>query len=329
MAEFADILGHEGIITHLKNAILMQKVSHFYIMNGEDDSGKTMLADAFAKTLQCEKGGETPCGECRSCIQAESKNHPDIIYVGHEKPNSIGVDDVRERLVSDISIRPYSSKYKIYIIDEAEKLTPQAQNALLKTIEEPPEYGIIIFLTNNAEVFLPTILSRCVMLNLKPVNNKMIIQYLMSKCKIPEYRAELCAAFAQGRVGRAMKLANSSDFEEIKTDIIKILKNIHSMELTEIVSAIKSISSYDISVEECLDIMTMWYRDVLLFKASNNPNSLIFSDEVGDIKKAAQKSSYEGIEKIMEALDKARARLRANVNYDTTMELLLLTIKEN
>lgn len=329
MADFKDILGHETIIEHLQNAIAMNRVSHSYIFNGEDGVGKLMLAKAFAKSLQCESGGSIPCGQCRSCIQAESGNQPDIIHVTHEKPASIGVDDVRAQLVDDIVIRPYSSRYKVYIIDEAEKLTTQAQNAILKTIEEPPAYAVIIFLTNNAGVFLPTILSRCVMLNLKPVKSQLIIEYLMKKCRIPEYQAELCAAFAQGRPGRAVKLAASPDFEDIKNDIIKLLKNIHNIELAELVAAIKDINGYDISVDDCLDIMTLWYRDVLLFKVSRDPNALIFGDEVADIRKAAGMSSYEGLENIMEAFDKAKVRLRANVNFDMTMELLLLTIKEN
>lgn len=329
MADFKDILGHEGIIEHLQNAIAMNRVSHSYIFNGEDGLGKMMLAKAFAKALQCEEQSSIPCGRCRSCIQAESGNQPDIIYLTHEKPASIGVDDVRTQLVDDIVIRPYSSRYKVYIIDEAEKLTTQAQNAILKTIEEPPIYAVIIFLTNNAGIFLPTILSRCVMLNLKPVKNQLIIEYLMKHCQVPEYQAELCAAFAQGRPGRAVKLAASPDFEDIKNDIIKLLKNIHNIELTELVAAIKEINTYDISVDDCLDIMTLWYRDVLLFKVSRDPNALVFSDEVADIRKVAGKSSYEGLETIMDAFGKAKARLHANVNFDMTMELLLLTIKEN
>ena len=172
-------------------------------------------------------------------------------------------------------------------------------------------------------------MSRCVTLSLKPVKNQLIIEYLMKKCQVPEYQAELCAAFAQGRPGRAVKLAASPDFEEIKSDIIKLLKNIHNMELTELVAAIKEINNYDISVDDCLDIMTLWFRDVLLFKVSRDPNALIFTDEIGDIRKAAGKSSYEGLEIIMEAFDKAKIRLHANVNFDMTMELLLLTIKEN
>ena len=142
MAGFSEILGHEQIIEHLQNAIKLQKVSHAYILDGEEGAGKNMLARAFAQTLQCERGGTEPCGECHSCKQAMSGNQPDIITVTHEKPASIGVEDIRGQLCGDIQIKPYSSPYKIYIVDEAEKMTVQAQNALLKAIEEPPAYGV-------------------------------------------------------------------------------------------------------------------------------------------------------------------------------------------
>ena len=145
-----------------------------------------LLASAFAQTLQCEKGGVEPCGTCHSCVQAQSLNQPDIIRVTHEKPNSIGVDDIRDQLCSDILIRPYSSPWKIYIVDEAEKMTVQAQNALLKTIEEPPAYGMVLLLTENSQSFLPTILSRCVTLKLRPVKDEQIRKYLMEelRCRI-------------------------------------------------------------------------------------------------------------------------------------------------
>ena len=134
MAGFKDIVGNEQIIEHLQNAISMGKVSHAYIINGPQLSGKMMIAEAFARALQCEKEGTDGCGECKSCHQADDHNHPDIIYVSHEKPNNISVDDIRTQLNNDIVIKPYSSKYKIYIVDEAEKMNQQAQNALLKTI---------------------------------------------------------------------------------------------------------------------------------------------------------------------------------------------------
>ena len=179
MAGFHDILGHEQIIAHLQNAIEEDKVSHAYIFNGPEASGKMMLAEAFAMALQCEGEGKRPCLECRSCRQAADHNQPDIIYVSHEKPNTIGVDDIRTQINNDIDIKPYSSRYKVYIVDEAQKMNQQAQNALLKTIEEPPAYAIILLLTTNADSFLQTILSRCITLNLKAVKEDKIKEYLM------------------------------------------------------------------------------------------------------------------------------------------------------
>ena len=197
MAGFSDIIGHEQIIGHLKNAIALDKVSHAYIFNRSKLSGKMMLAEAFAMALQCEGEGTRPCLLCRSCKQAVDHNQPDIIYVSHEKPNTIGVDDIRTQINNDIVIKPYSSRYKVYIVDEAEKMNQQAQNALLKTIEEPPAYAVILLLTTNADSFLPTILSRCITLNLKVVKEDVIKSYLMKTYHIPDYQADVCAAFSQ------------------------------------------------------------------------------------------------------------------------------------
>ena len=115
MGGFKDVIGHNEIIEYIQNAVKMDKVSHAYIMNGQKGSGKKMLADLFARTLQCEGEGVEPCGECRSCKQADGNNQPDIIKVTHEKPNSISVDDIRTQVNNDILIKPYSSKYKIIL----------------------------------------------------------------------------------------------------------------------------------------------------------------------------------------------------------------------
>ena len=329
MAGFSDIVGHNQIIEHLKNAIQMEKVSHAYIFNGENNSGKMMLAEAFATALQCEEHGTEGCMNCRSCRQAKEHNQPDIIYVTHEKPNLISVDDIRHQLNNDIVIKPYSSKYKIYIVDEAEKMNAQAQNALLKTIEEPPAYGIILLLTTNADAFLPTILSRCITLNLKSVQEEMIKKHLMQKHQIPDYQAEVCAAFAQGNVGKAIQLASSGEFNELKSAALSLVKRLEDMDLYELNQQIKDISEYKNQIEEYFDLLTLWFRDVLYMKATNDVNNLIFKDEVYDIKKQAAKRTYAGIENIRKALEDARTRLKANVNFDLVIELLLLTIKEN
>lgn len=329
MAGFNEIVGHEQIIEHLKNAITMDKVSHAYIFNGPEYSGKMMLAEAFAMALQCEEHNPDGCMNCHSCKQAADRNQPDIIYVSHEKPNTISVDDIRQQLNNDIVIKPYSSKCKIYIVDEAEKMNPQAQNALLKTIEEPPAYAVIMLLTTNADSFLQTILSRCITLNLKSVKDETIRKHLMSHYQIPDYQADICTAFAQGNVGKAIQLASSDDFNQLKAAALQLLKRLEDIDLYELGAAIKQIGEFKLKVQDYFDLMMIWYRDILYFKATNDVNKLIFKDEVYDIKKQAATHSYQGIEAIIEALQKAKVRLNANVNFDLVIELLLLTIKEN
>ena len=330
MRRFADIVGQEHLKEHLENAIKMDKVSHAYIINGEKNAGKEFIAKTFAMALQCEnRQGTEPCGECHSCRQALSGNHPDIIFITHEKPGTIGVDDIRRQVNNDVAIKPYKGPKKIYIMNEGEKMTAQAQNALLKTLEEPPEYAVLLILTGNVDSLLQTILSRCVVLNIKPAKDAQIKKYLMETMEIPDYKADICVAFARGNVGKAKLLASSEEFDKVKEEAITLLKYIKEMELNEIVAAIKKITEYKFDVNDYMDILSIWYRDVLLFKATHDANLLIFKEEIQHIRKVADKSAYEGIEKIIDALGKSKQRLNANVNFDLTMELLLLTIKEN
>ena len=214
-------------------------------------------------------------------------------------------------------------------MNEAEKMTPQAQNAILKTLEEPPEYAVIMLLTSNVNALLPTILSRCVVLNMKPVADELVRNYLMHQLQVPDYKAEVCVAFARGNIGKAKSLASSEDFDNIKNEALSLLKYIQDMDLSEITAAIKKITEYKLQINDYLDLIAIWYRDVLLFKATSDVNHLVFREEISAIRRVAQRSSYEGIEEVIEALDKAKRRLDANVNFDLTMELLMLEIKEN
>lgn len=329
MGSFKDVVGHKDILKYISSAVENNRVSHAYILNGERGSGKKMLANLFAMTLLCETGDNEPCGKCHSCKQAESGNHPDIIRVTHEKPNSISVDDIRTQVNNTVDIKPYQGPYKVYIIPQADMMTPQAQNAILKTIEEPPSYAVFLLLTENAETLLPTINSRCVMLKLRNIKDTLIKKYLMENLEIPDYKADMCTAFAQGNMGRAIMLANSDHFNEIREEAVQLLKHISEMELNEIVAAVKNISVYKLEVTDYLDIIMIWYRDVLLYKATKEIDKVVFKDQLQSIKEQARKSSYEGIELILESLEKAKARLKANVNFDLVMELLFLTIKEN
>lgn len=329
MATFKDIIGQEQVKKHLQDGIKSGNLSHAYIINGETGSGRRLLASALTKTLLCENRTEQgdACCKCKSCIQADTNNHPDIRFITHEKA-SIGIDDIRDRLINDITIKPYSSSHKVYIIPDANKMTEQAQNALLKTIEEPPAYATILLLTENAENLLPTITSRCITLNTQPLGKEEITQYLIKNLQMEPEQAEIAAGFCQGNVGKAIHFASSDDFHEMKTDTLQILKKIDTMELTDIMPIIKELSQKKGKITEYLDLMLLWYRDVLMFKVTKDANLLLYRDEYKAISGQASVRNYEDIEKIIKAIDKAKIRLNANVNFETAIELLLLTIKE-
>lgn len=329
MANFKDIIGQESIKKHLQTTIKTGNLSHAYIINGEYGSGRQTIASALAKTIQCQsKTDDTDaCGVCTSCKQAESHNHPDIKYITHDK-TSISVNDIREQLNNDISIKPYSSEYKIYIIPDANKMTEQAQNALLKTIEEPPVYAIIILLTENCDSLLPTIRSRCVTLTMNPVDKDKICTYLENKFQLEPEQAQIAANYCQGNIGKAIRFASSSDFIEMKNQVLKLLKNLDSMDIASIIDTIKEFSTHKNDINDYLDLMLLWYRDVLMFKVTKDANLLLYSDEYSAISEQATKRDYENIENIIAAIDKAKVRLKANVNFDVTIELMILAMKD-
>lgn len=326
---FKNIIGHEDIIRHFKSSIELDKISHAYIIAGQVDSGKKLLARAFATTLQCEEGETEACGSCKSCLQMQSGNHPDVITVTHEKPGVISVDEIREQVIESIAIKPYRSKYKIYIIPDAQLMNTQAQNAILKTIEEPPEYGIILLLTSNLDKLLPTVQSRCLVLNTKPIRERDMLHYLQTSLGLDEEKAYFCLDFAQGNLGKAIKLAQNDEYVQVINSVVSVLKRIQEMDVEDLERALGAIEQFKLSINDYLDLMMMWYRDVLMFKVTNSVDKLLFKNEYMHLKKQAGVLSYKCIEDKINAIERAKVRLDVNANFDTTMQLLLLTLKEN
>ncbi len=348
---FNEIIGQEDAKSLLKNAIETGKHSHAYIFSGEKGSGKMMLAEAFAMMLQCENPAEDACGQCHSCKQTLSHNNPDIIYISREfdkKTNkfkrNIGVEQIREMLINDVVIKPYSNKYKIYIIEDAEKMNAQAQNAMLKTIEEPPEYAIIILLTANHNAFLQTILSRCVLIQMKTVETESIKHLLQTKYGAVDYQSEMVASFAQGNIGKAIALTQDASFNEIKTMAVSLCKKASKMDELQVSEEVKSIKEendrdkknedgesekFQGFMDQMLDLITLWFRDVLLYKATLNDELLLFKEDSYDIHDQAKACSYYGLNEIIDTITETRARLNANVNFELTIMLLIEAIKEN
>ena len=177
---------------------------------------------------------------------------------------------------------------------------------------------------------LPTILSRCVLLDTKPVPDDLIKNHLMQKIQIPDYRASVCASFARGNVGRAIELASNEEFDRMKSSVLGTMKSIADMEINQMAAEAKKITEEKFDKDDYLDLCFIWYRDVLLYKACGafgGKNYMIFKEELPDIENAAQRYSYESIEQIIHSIERARSRIKANVNFDLTMELMFMDMK--
>lgn len=325
---FKEIVGHEDIIAHFKSSIETGNVGHAYIISGDAGSGKKALAYAFADTLECEAGGTEPCGNCQSCLQISTGNYPDIITVTHEKPNLISVDEVREQLVNTVDVKPYKGKYKIYVIPDAELLNVQAQNAILKTIEEPPAYAVILLLTTNLDKLLETVQSRCLKLQTKPIRERDVLAYLTNVMGLTKEKAYFCLDFAQGNLGKAIKLAGNEEYAKIVDSVVNVLTHIGDMDVETLGKAVKDIEQFKMSMNDYMDLMMMWYRDAMMIKITGNVDKILFKNEFSTLKKQAGKLTFKSIEDKIDAIAKAEQRLLANANFEVTIELLLLTLKE-
>ena len=342
MRKFSDIIGQKAIIEHLYNALRTGSISHAYILSGDAGSGRKTIASIFAAALQCEDLQEEeteepeqimsgtgrqaprmrkkkllePCGRCLSCIQAQSGNQPDIITISHEKPNSISVGEIR-RMRADLQIKPYSNARKVYIIPDAEKLTIQAQNALLKTLEEPPEYAVIILIANGLSA---------VVLQTRAVEEAQIARFLQREKELPEDQAMILARFAGGNPGQALLLTDDKEFLELRdrtVDFLAHLSRSDAVQISEFSSGIDAGRR-----DEVLSFVLMWFRDVLLYHSTQNSGNLIFQEDIQYIIEAAGMLGYERLGRILDEIDTASRRLRSNVAADSVFEIMFLKIRQ-
>lgn len=328
MYTFSNIVGNETIIDSLKKSIENNRVTHAYIFSGLKGIGKKLLAKTFAKTLQCEKQGSQSCNECISCKTFESNNHTDIFYVRNTNTKSIGVDDIREQINQKMEIKPYKYKYKIFIVENAEKLTVQAQNALLKTIEEPAGYGIFMLLTDNANTFLPTVLSRCVRFNLMPLPFNQVCNYLINHWGLEQSKAEFIATFAQGNIGQALDLMEDEEFISMRNTIITFMQKLDDYSLVDVFEYAKELEAYKDRIQEALDILNLWYRDLLVTKI-DSAGYLIQKDLKAILQTKAKQYSVGRIVKNYEAVNAAKRHIKQYANFLLTLENLFMSLYVN
>lgn len=327
MYTFQEIRGNRPLAEQLKTAANSGKASHAYLFLGGAGAGKRLIANTFAKALQCEAHEGKPCGSCRSCLAFDHGNHPDVIYFrAMEKPPNYRIEDIRKQIVETVDLKPFQYNKKIYIIEKADTLNVQSQNALLKTLEEPPVHAMFLLLAERAEAFLPTILSRVVTMKIRPLSEETVAEYLTENGLSAE-ESHILAAYAQGRIGQALELKEDEPFREMRQDILGKLEALPSMQEGEAYLLAKELEAYKSDLR-FLDIMELWYRDLLTAKSLREEQYLIQKDKKEAIFRSA-KEPAEKLAKKAEAVRTARMRLLQNANFRLTMEVMLMDLKEN
>ena len=371
MRTFDGIPGQPHMKAFLGAALRSRDVPHAILLTGEDTESFLAIARAFGAALLCEDpqegedGVPCACGVCASCMKIAAGDHPDFIEAQHEKPGSFGVDDVR-RLRQDVRIKPYSGDFKIYLLPDAEKLTAQAQNALLKTLEEPPDYAVLILAAKDDAGFLPTVLSRCVRLPGRPMPEEELKEFLMksgvaadgasaigrpvetsgsvgrsvdtpqgrsaddssnlSGGMLTESEAELLAGLSGGSPGRAMAMAADETFFPFVRQSVRLFDGLANTGIRTIADFLKE-SVTEERQQYFVELLRMWCRDALAAKRAGKAASLIFGEEIHNISTSAA-LSFGALAAVDEATLLALRRLRAKGNADLILELMLLRVRE-
>lgn len=306
---FENIIGQDFAKKYLTNSIKKNKLNNAYMFEGMDGIGKKKFADELSKLLLDYENLE---------------NSPDYVLI---KPdgNSIKIAQIRN-LQSDIVIRPHKD-YKIYIINNAEKMTVEAQNALLKTLEEPPNYAIIILITNNKESLLETIKSRCDIIKFSPIPIEDLKRYLINT-GIEEERAQLLAIFSRGSIENALNLSQSSEFSMMREDIQQYIQIMLDKNIVEILNIPNNMEKYRGKIIALLDMMINYFRDIILLKENVNKNMLINVDKLVFIQNMSGKISYSQLSKIIDIIEDAKSKIKSNCNFNISIQVMSLNIYE-
>lgn len=326
MYTFREIRGNRRLLHHLKMAIQREKISHAYLLLGGAGSGKQMIVNTLAKYLLCQDRGEEPCGICRSCVVFDGGNHPDVIHVTPEK-KSMGVEDIRSQILETVDLKPYYFEKKIYIVHQAHTMTVQAQNALLKTLEEPPPFAVFFLLGEQEETFLPTILSRVVTLKIAPLSEETVAAYLSEKGLAQGDEAKVFAAYAQGRIGQALMLLEEEDFRRMRGEVLDTMSRLGRMSTGQAFLLAKDWEKFKGDLR-FLDMIALWYRDLLVATSLKKDGYLMQQDKK-DLIFAGLQDDVPLLARKVAAVTKAKKRLGQNANFRLTMEIMLMELKEN
>ncbi|EQB89268.1 DNA polymerase-3 subunit delta' [Clostridium punense] len=308
------IIGHEQVLSSFTRAINSNRISHAHILVGDDGIGKSPLATAIAIKLIGKE---------------ENREYIDIVHWTVEKNKaSIGVGAIRE-LIQEINKKPYEVDKKVIVIHQGDKMTAQAQNALLKTIEEPPKNVFMFILCENLESILDTIKSRCQIHRLNPLKESDMRNFLKLKYpSLDETQLKVVEAFSDGIPGKAETLIHDDNFNKLREAAIEILGNIKKVSTEELLGYEDYFTKLSDSWQSIINIIITILRDTIIYKEVGDENLIINVDKLQNIKELANMFSLSKLNDIISIVEDTRRTLEKNVNLSLTFTVMLLKIQE-
>ncbi|MEI7591256.1 MAG: DNA polymerase III subunit delta', partial [Deltaproteobacteria bacterium] len=313
------IYGHEKQKTLFQRAIESGRLSHAYLFYGTKGVGKELFARHVAQTMACISGGVSPCETCLACRKVASGNHPDIIYV-KAQTQFIKIEDIR-KIQEQAMIRPFESKRRVFIIDEADRMNKEAANAILKTLEEPSSSNVFFLITANHRTLLPTVLSRCQKIRFDPLQETMVAKYLEMVESCDEQVAQAIAGLSQGSISRAVEM-NTEEFLASRNAICEALHELLTKGALGAFLFAKTIGGDKEDLKRKMEIIQSLFRDATYYKETQSIEKLINKDKATLIRFLASRLTTKEILEIFRMIVSATVAVAQNANRQILLEVM-------